>query len=375
MSTDPIDAIIRAAQDELLSRGTDKFTYSAVGERVGMTANGVKWWAPSLPWLHGQCADRADQHYVRAFSATSGTPQERLETAVSKFRRALGEDEISGRSGVLSLDLYRQPRRISPEHEQLFRVVEEVRGRAPSDWRGPSTLMVVALLDSIVGLEPTLLGAELNQFSHALTTVLRIGLARCPNHFPEQCFLPAASDAPTPNERAQILEVATRHAIDRDPKGLRIEAIAKGMGVSKTIVYKHFEDRPALVSAVVEESLADALRVVERPRGPEVQRWHHFAATIRILAQQRQKGRLILDERLFVELPADAQDRARQASRKLKAALAAAARELGAIGVIQGLRSEWMVAILLAAINGAYEVERGEIPAYVRSLFVGVLRT
>lgn len=52
--------------------------------------------------------------------------------------------------------------------------------------------------------------------------------------------------------RAEILEVARRHLLERGPDELRLDEIAREVGVSRQAVLHHFGNRDGLMRAVVE---------------------------------------------------------------------------------------------------------------------------
>lgn len=57
---------------------------------------------------------------------------------------------------------------------------------------------------------------------------------------------------PAAETRAEILEVARRHLLERGPAEVRLDEIAAEIGVSRQAVLHHFGSREALMRAVVE---------------------------------------------------------------------------------------------------------------------------
>ncbi len=55
--------------------------------------------------------------------------------------------------------------------------------------------------------------------------------------------------------RAAILEVAEQHLLKRGPAGLRLQEIAREIGISHPAILHHFGSREGLVQAVVERTL------------------------------------------------------------------------------------------------------------------------
>jgi len=95
--------------------------------------------------------------------------------------------------------------------------------------------------------------------------------------------------------RERILEVASRMLRDVGPDGLRLQEIAREVGVSHPAILHHFENRAGLVRAVVERALvaleddvARALVVGEAEKDPAA----ILEACFRALTEQRY-GRLI----------------------------------------------------------------------------------
>ena len=71
-----------------------------------------------------------------------------------------------------------------------------------------------------------------------------------------------------PARRDQLLDVTTELVIEDGFQGVSIESVAQRANVARSLVYKHFADRAALLDAVVEREAAHALTQVSRPRSP-----------------------------------------------------------------------------------------------------------
>ena len=65
-----------------------------------------------------------------------------------------------------------------------------------------------------------------------------------------------------PARRDQLLDVTTELVIEDGFQGVSIESVAQGANVARSLVYKHFADRAALLDAVVERETAHALTQV-----------------------------------------------------------------------------------------------------------------
>jgi AcrR family transcriptional regulator len=59
--------------------------------------------------------------------------------------------------------------------------------------------------------------------------------------------------------RAQLLDAAKAVVADHGFHGVSIEAVARGAGVTRPIVYRHFRDLPALLEALIERETLRAL--------------------------------------------------------------------------------------------------------------------
>ena len=62
--------------------------------------------------------------------------------------------------------------------------------------------------------------------------------------------------------REQLLDVATELAVQRSFHSVSIELIARSAGVTRALVYQHFQDLGALLEAVIEREMARALAQV-----------------------------------------------------------------------------------------------------------------
>jgi len=62
--------------------------------------------------------------------------------------------------------------------------------------------------------------------------------------------------------REQLLDVTTQIVSDHSFHAVSIEAVARGAGISRPIVYEHFGDLPGLLMAVVEREMGRALAQV-----------------------------------------------------------------------------------------------------------------
>src|SRR3954449_171013 len=65
-----------------------------------------------------------------------------------------------------------------------------------------------------------------------------------------------------PARREQLLDAAKAVVAEHGFHGVSIEAVARGAGVTRPIVYRHFDDLAPLLAALVEPA---ALRAVLRP--------------------------------------------------------------------------------------------------------------
>jgi AcrR family transcriptional regulator len=62
--------------------------------------------------------------------------------------------------------------------------------------------------------------------------------------------------------REQLLDVTARLVIERGFPGVSIEAVAQVAGITRAVVYQHFEDLQAVLEAVVEREMSRALAQV-----------------------------------------------------------------------------------------------------------------
>jgi AcrR family transcriptional regulator len=65
-----------------------------------------------------------------------------------------------------------------------------------------------------------------------------------------------------PARREQLLEVTTQIVVERGFRGVSIEAVAQRAGITRAVVYQHFEDLEAVLEAVVEREMSRALSQV-----------------------------------------------------------------------------------------------------------------
>ena len=63
--------------------------------------------------------------------------------------------------------------------------------------------------------------------------------------------------------RAQLLDVTKRMVLERGFHAVSIEAVAREAGITRPIVYGHFEDLPGLLDALVERESLRALEQLE----------------------------------------------------------------------------------------------------------------
>lgn len=86
--------------------------------------------------------------------------------------------------------------------------------------------------------------------------------------------------------RAQIVDEARRHLADHGPDGLSIRAVARDLGLVPSAVYRYFDDRDALLTAMIVDSYdslgATAEAALARaPRRKPAARWVAVAGAIR----------------------------------------------------------------------------------------------
>lgn len=64
--------------------------------------------------------------------------------------------------------------------------------------------------------------------------------------------------------REQLLDIATQLAVERGFHAVSVEAIARGAGVTRAIIYRHFDDLQALLEAVIDRETSRALQQVSK---------------------------------------------------------------------------------------------------------------
>ncbi|MFT4049689.1 MAG: TetR/AcrR family transcriptional regulator [Solirubrobacterales bacterium] len=84
----------------------------------------------------------------------------------------------------------------------------------------------------------------------------------------------AAPQAPrtrlsAPERREQLLDVTTALVLERSFHEVSIDAVAKHAGITRAVVYQHFDDLAALFDAVVERAL-DRAREQARAAAPDL---------------------------------------------------------------------------------------------------------
>jgi AcrR family transcriptional regulator len=70
--------------------------------------------------------------------------------------------------------------------------------------------------------------------------------------------------------REQLLDVATGLVIERGFHEISIDAVAKRAGITRPVVYQHFDDLNGLLNAVIERALHRALKQVSMTELPEL---------------------------------------------------------------------------------------------------------
>ena len=90
--------------------------------------------------------------------------------------------------------------------------------------------------------------------------------------------------------RAAILDTARRHLADSGAAGLSLRAVARDVGMVSSALYRYFESRDALLTALIVDaydSLGQAVETAEAavPRGDLAGRWSAIAVTIRSWAK------------------------------------------------------------------------------------------
>lgn len=98
-----------------------------------------------------------------------------------------------------------------------------------------------------------------------------------------------ARDRARAEVRAEIVTTARRHLTDAGPSELSLRAVARDLGVVPSAVYRYFDGRDALLTAVIVEvytSLGDAVdaAVVDARRRRPVGRWVAAARGVRTWA-------------------------------------------------------------------------------------------
>ncbi|MEA2478222.1 MAG: hypothetical protein QOJ07_144 [Thermoleophilaceae bacterium] len=61
-----------------------------------------------------------------------------------------------------------------------------------------------------------------------------------------------------PARREQLLDVATGLAVDQGFHAVSVEAVARGAGITRAVIYQHFRDLQALLEAVVDRETSRA---------------------------------------------------------------------------------------------------------------------
>jgi len=97
--------------------------------------------------------------------------------------------------------------------------------------------------------------------------------------------------------REQILEVAARRVREVGPDGLRLQEIAREVGVSHPAILHHFGSRQELVRAVVDRALRaveqDVIETLRAATDPDELDPSAMLARIRVLMEDRGHARLI----------------------------------------------------------------------------------
>ena len=141
----------------------------------------------------------------------------------------------------------------------------------------------------------------------------------------------------------------------------RISAVAAEAGLSRVTVYAHFQDRTALLEALVERAVRRATRAIESAepdRGPAVDALRRV-----LVASWEQLGHNVsIGRASAAELSADAMRRAHQPARAVLRRLMERGRREEAIRV--DVPVDWLVTSALALIHAAAEeVRAGELDA------------
>jgi AcrR family transcriptional regulator len=97
--------------------------------------------------------------------------------------------------------------------------------------------------------------------------------------------------------REQILEIAARRVREVGPDGLRLQEIAREVGVSHPAILHHFGSRQELVRAVVDRSLIaveqDVIETLQAASDPDELDPSAMLSRIRVLMEDRGHARLI----------------------------------------------------------------------------------
>jgi AcrR family transcriptional regulator len=140
-----------------------------------------------------------------------------------------------------------------------------------------------------------------------------------------------------------------------------ISAVAAEAGLSRVTVYAHFQDRTALLEALVERAVRRAMGAIESAepdRGPALD------ALLRVLAASWEQlgDNVSIGRASAAELSADAMRRAHQPARAVLRRLVERGRREEAIRV--DVPADWLVTSALALIHAAAEeVRAGELDA------------
>lgn len=65
-----------------------------------------------------------------------------------------------------------------------------------------------------------------------------------------------------PDRREQLLDVTTELAVEEGFHAISLEAVARRAGITRAVIYQHFDDLQALLEAVIERESARALEQV-----------------------------------------------------------------------------------------------------------------
>lgn len=78
--------------------------------------------------------------------------------------------------------------------------------------------------------------------------------------------MPSATPTPrrmrAPARREQLLDVAGRLVVEQGFHAVSVEAIARGAGITRAVIYQHFDDLQALLESVIERETHRALTQV-----------------------------------------------------------------------------------------------------------------